>query len=191
MSEKLCGVKKTKYADAYLKYELLEMVHKKMQKGKFKDITKTQAKNMTIQELCKLLKIKVTKQEDIKEPEKDQVNLGKVCTPRRVKEYPNSYTKSELIQLALDKRLSSTSQSKKLNIKSLCKLLKIKYVDIPVKNLKKKKKETPLKSEDIDDEEEDEEEDDEEDDEELKCISDSKLSLKDHQKIVANFLNDR
>jgi len=192
MSEKLCGVKKTKYADAYLKYELLEMVYKKMQKGKFKDITKTQAKNMTISQLCKLLKIKVTKQEDIKEPEKASVNLDKVCTPRRVKEYPNSYSKAELVQLALDRRLSSVSQSKKMNIKSLCKLLKIKYVDVPVKSSKKKKKESPVKSEDIEDEEEEDDQSESfEEEEEPKCISDSKLPLKDHQKIVANFLNEK
>ncbi len=188
MSEKLCGVKKTKKIDAYLKSELLDMVYKKMQKGKFKDITKTEAKNMTIPQLCKLLKIKVTKQEDLKEEkEKEDVNLERVCTPRKVKEYPNAYTKAELVNMALDRRLATLSESKKLKIEGLCKLLDIEYIDVPIKNPNKRKKkedkeETPIES--------DQEEEEEGEKGELKCISESKLPLKDHQKIVVNYMSD-
>jgi len=186
MSEKLCGVKKTKYADAYLKYELLEMVNKKIKKGKF-DITKTQARNMTIPQLCKLLKIKVTKKEEVKK-EKKPISFDRVCTPRRVKEYPNAYTKAELVQIGLDRRISNVSQSKKSNIKNLCKRLDIKYIDIPIKNPKKKSEKMEESEEEYEMEESEQESDSDEEDK--KCILNSKLPLKDHQKIVANFLND-
>ena len=196
--EKLCGVKKTKYIDAYLKYELLDMLYKKMQKGMFKDITKTQARNMTISDLCKLLKIKVTEKINNDDDNKEE---ERICTPRRVKEYPNAYSKTELAKMALEKRLASSSESKKLNIKSLCKILKIRYVDVPVKN-PKKKRDTPIISSDSEDSEDESKESDEnqsilssdikshiKNSKELKCISDSKLKLKNHQKIVVNFLN--
>ena len=211
--EKLCGVKKTSTVNAYLKKELVEMVYKKMDKGKFKTLTKTEVRNMSIVDLCKLLKLKVTEEEPATKRKKDVViTEEKVCTPRKVKEYPNAYTKSELVELALQKRLASFTEARKMKIKKLCNILDIPFIDVPVKTQRRPKPPTYRKvlmdfssGSDSSEEEEDDkkkikkkqdEEEEEEEDEpvhrskDLKCIIKSKTPLKDHQSKVVNFIND-
>jgi len=191
---KVCGIQKTKKNDAYLKSELIEMVFKEMEKGKHKNLTKTNVRKTDLKGLCKLLKIEVYEKNEKRKPStksRKSYEEDRVCTPRKVKEYPNAYTKGELVDLALKKLKLPLSSAKKMKIEQLCDKLDIKYIDVPVKKSKKKeeKKEEFIPSiSSLGDSEDDSEDDEEEDDD---CIKKSKLKLLNHQKKVVKFINKK
>jgi SNF2 family DNA or RNA helicase len=174
MYDKPCGIVKRVNNDAYLKGELLDMVFKKIDKGEI-DLMRSKARKMKLQDLCKLLKIKIYKEN----------SRDKVCTPRKVKEYPFSYRKEELIEKAVKKLGITKTQAKKMKIQDLCQSLKIKFIDLPLKSPKKKveeeeeeetkdeedetkveEDETKVEDKEYEEEEDEEEEDDEDETEE-------------------------
>jgi superfamily II DNA or RNA helicase len=191
---KLCGVPKRTNTDAYLKSELIEMVFEKMENGKFKNLSKSDVRKMKLSELCELLKLKVTSKSSkpskpSKSKRKEEQKQDRVCTPRKVKEYPNAYSKKELQELALSKLRLPITTTKKMRIEELCKELNIDYINVPVKNPKKKQKIEPEPPSSISTLSSAEEEDEEEEEEDEKCIRKSKLKLLDHQRKVVKFVN--
>lgn len=188
MNQKPCGIVKRGNNDAYLKGELLEMVFEKIDNGEI-DLSKYKAKKMKLKDLCRLLKIKIYK------PKSSSKKSGKdrVCTPRKVKEYPNSYRKDDLIKKAVKKLGLTKTEAKKMKIEDLCQALNIKFVDVPLKSSKKKVEEEEKEEEEEEEKEEEEEEEEEveneEEEKESTCITRSKLLLKNHQVKVIDFLN--
>jgi SNF2 family DNA or RNA helicase len=171
MSDKKCGIRKSKNVDAYTKDELVNLAVD--QKG----LTKTEARKLKIAELCKILKIKITKSSPKKEIEVDK---RRICTPRKLKKYPNAYKKVELISLAKKDLGMKSGDAKKLKIKQLCENLGIEFIDVPVKSVKSVKSEKSEKSvKSVKSEKS----------VKSSCISRSKLALKDHQIKVVDFLN--
>ena len=185
MTQKPCGIVKRVNNDAYLKGELLDMVFQKIDNGEI-DLTKSKVRKMKLKDLCRLLKIKIYKEKSDSATKKDRV-----CTPRKVKEYPNAYRKEDLIKKAVKKLGLTKTQAKKMKIEDLCQALKIKFIDLPVKSPKKKEEEEDEEKEKKEEEEEEKEEKEEEkeEEEEKTCITRSKLLLKNHQVKVIDFLN--
>jgi len=190
MVQKPCGIVKRGNNDAYLKDELLEMVFEKIDKGEI-DLSRYKARKMKLPELCSLLKIKIYKSKS---------SGSRVCTPRKVKEYPNSYRKDDLIKKAVKKLGLTKTEAKKMKIEDLCQALNIKFVDVPLKSPKKKVEEVEEVEKVMEEEEEKVMEEEEKEDEKFQeeeekipeestCITRSKLLLKNHQVKVIDFLN--
>ena len=114
---KFCGKRGSK--TIYFKEELIALAVERL------GISESSAKNKNKEELCKLLGL----------PDYKPLtpHHQKVCSAKKTKNFPNRYSKEELVEMIFaDKRNRFTrSVLQKLKIKDLCKLARIPFVDIP------------------------------------------------------------
>lgn len=129
---KFCGKRGSR--SVYFKEELIRMATERLR------IEEKSARNMTKTQLCELLGIQELKNTPVK------IHTEKVCSEKKTKGYPNRYSKEELADLIIERKLSRLPKAKlmKLNILMLCGLARLPFTDIPVLSDKKKpkKKET-------------------------------------------------
>lgn len=195
---KVCGPRKSrKNPDSYTKEELVELLSKKL------GVSRSSLNKLPKDELCSMLTksrrspSKSSRKSSRRSPSKSsrapsvKVHTGKVCSNRKIKEFPNRYTKQELVLIALqyaDLLNLKKSEIKTLKVSELCALLSrnkidipdktsFRYMEHPVKGVRKTKKvvEFDDKVEIIKSKSRD-------------CVNRSKLPLKAHQKKVVNYL---
>jgi SNF2 family DNA or RNA helicase len=206
-----CGVRKSKAnPNAYSKDELVELAMTNL------ELSKSKAERLTVKELCEKLdlkiktrsksrsksrsrsrerkayrrrspsdgkglrpgQVKINAQFRTRSP-KSQKNLdkNKVCSPRVSKQFPNRFTREELEEQLIDMGWEKKN-IKKLKYEDLCTLLNIKPVFTepevtkvisPVKRVLSPIR-IPVQKRDTD------------------CMTRSKKPLKDHQKLINNYL---
>lgn len=138
---KSCGVRKSKaHPNVYSKSELVELAMNRL------NLSKSAATKLKMNELCIRLfgKSDALDKKEKKSGEKkdkktsDAISLGKVCTPRKTRKYPNAYKKEDLIELAIKNLKWNKTKAKKYNIRELCNALNIEYIDLDAGKEEKK-----------------------------------------------------
>ena len=159
-----CGpAKSKKNPDAYSKDELVDLAMKDLH------MSKTEAKKLTKEELCKALNSGDVKEER-KSPAKRKKSPSKKVSPSKRKKSPS---KKKVSQKKSPSKRASPSRSKSpVERKSPSKQKKV--VITPIKPFEVKEVKTPLTAEE----------------KKIDCVKRSKVPLKDHQIRVVNFLRN-